>query len=68
MAARMPTPVRWAEEAEAEQVCTLAMLEPEVESAAARPTQMAAESSLFSAMLFRWLWSGWAEPAENKRR
>ncbi len=68
MIARTPTPARWAEEAEAERVCTLARLEPELESAAARPRQIAAEPSLFAGMLFRWLWSGWPEPAEKARR
>lgn len=68
MFARMPTPVRWTEEAEAQQVCTLALLEPEPESAAARPRQIAAEPSLFAGMLLRWLWSGWPEPAEKARR
>ena len=47
MIAKTPTPVRWAEEAEAGRVCTLALLEPEPESAASRPTQIAAECSFF---------------------
>ena len=68
MVARTPIPVRWAEEAEAEEVCALALLESEAESAAARPTRMAAESSLFTAMLLRWLWSGRPDTAEKARR
>jgi hypothetical protein len=53
MIAKTPTPVRWAEEAEAGRVCTLALLEPEPERAASRPTQIAAECSFFQAMLLR---------------
>jgi hypothetical protein len=68
MIAKTPTPVRWAEEAEAGRVCTLALLEPEPESAASRPTQIAAECSFFQAMLLRWLWSARLEPAEKARR
>jgi hypothetical protein len=62
MTPRRPIPLRWAEEAEAEQVCALAVLEPEVESGAARPVCCAPQSyapqscsPLWPSLLRRWL-------------
>jgi len=42
-----PTPLRWTEEAEGEQVCTLAMLQREPRSAAVRPVERLAPISIF---------------------
>lgn len=44
MTARIPTLLRWSEEAEAAQVCALAAFERESESAAAPPIVFAAHS------------------------
>lgn len=46
MIVRRPIPLRWTEEAEAEQVCALAALEREPHSGAARVVGVAIRSSL----------------------
>lgn len=60
MVTRRPIPLRWAEDAEAEQVCALAILEPEAESGAARPVGVAPQpgAPLWRGVLLRWLGFG----------
>lgn len=57
MVTHRPATLRWAEQAEAEQVCALAVLEPEPESGAVRPVGAAplAGSTLWPNLLLRWL-------------
>jgi len=53
MIAKTPVPLRWSEKAEAAQVCTLALLEREPQSATARPIDVAppiARSGLWPAL------------------
>jgi hypothetical protein len=55
MIAKMPMPLRWCENAEAEQVCALAVLEREPHTGAARPAKVPAESCRPSRTLPLWL-------------
>jgi hypothetical protein len=48
MTQSMPMPLRWTEEAEAEEICALAVLEREPRSAAVRPVERSAAISFFA--------------------
>jgi hypothetical protein len=67
MTTSKPIPCRWTEEAEAEKVCGLAVLEREPQSAAVRLVGCTAAMSSPAALL-RWLLNCLADPSVQIRR